>query len=224
MTIQQVVAEYLDKKVGTGQCVPFAEQGLQEMYGVPQGAFGNAIDYANGSNQARLAAHGLVWHPGATSLIQDGDVLVWGPGTETGADGHIAFGDGGRIANQNNDGREYVTVDNFFASGLLGLYRKAVPQAVVVSSSVGAVTPWIGTVKTTTEINVRTGASTTSALNHEDPANTVCSVIGYVKGQDVTENGIHSNVWLIAGSFLPNTTTHGVFWSGGTNWAGVREI
>ena len=84
----------------------------------------NAIDYANAQNRQRFATFGYLWFENQT--FQDDDTLIWGddPGNFTGIYGHIAKWTSGKIVNQNNNGREYVTLDNFFPQGFLGYYRK----------------------------------------------------------------------------------------------------
>jgi len=108
-----------------GQCVSFERQRLSAIEGVNWGSVGNAVDYANASNQARYKAIGYTWKPGDTSF-KDGDVLVWGDdaGSWTGKEGHISTWFNGKLLNQNFGGSLKVTQNNFFPAGYLGRYTK----------------------------------------------------------------------------------------------------
>lgn len=121
---EQYASEFLGKKVGTGQCVGEVQNFLSLVCGVNLGAIGNAVDYASPANQAKFASVGFKWVIDQNFL--EGDTLVWedDPGSFTGVYGHIANGYQGKILNQNNNGREFVTIDNFFPQGYLGRYTK----------------------------------------------------------------------------------------------------
>jgi len=102
------------------QCVDLAKHYMLTVYGVPYAAYGNAVDYWTNTDPAILAKFDPVSYP---CDIKDGDVIVWGAGDETSKLGHIAVAYNGQMINQNNAGRNYVTVDNIFTSGLLGVLR-----------------------------------------------------------------------------------------------------
>lgn len=108
-----------------GQCVSLERQALASIDGVNWGPVGNAVDYANPTNQARYASIGYTWKAKDTNF-QEGDVLVYGDdaGSFTGPAGHIARWYQGRLLNQNYGGSLKVTQNSFFTAGYLGRYTK----------------------------------------------------------------------------------------------------
>ncbi len=106
-----------------GECVSLVSQFLLQNYRITTGAWGNAVDYrVGGSGGSRLTANGFRWS--SDSNFRNGDILVWGAGRYTSADGHIAIWYNGKIFDQNFAGRRTAGLDSFFPYGYLGHWRK----------------------------------------------------------------------------------------------------
>ena len=74
-----------------------------------------------------MAARGFVWR--SDQSFQNGDILVWGPGTYTGAAGHIGIWYSGKVFDQNSGWHRDVGVrqsgySQFWSQGYLGYWRK----------------------------------------------------------------------------------------------------
>lgn len=106
-----------------GQCVSLVAQYLYQVYGVTVNAWGNAIDFQPGRSAGpQLTAAGWSWH--TDKNFTNGDIVVWGQGAWTPAEGHIAVWYNGGIFEQNFNGRLTAKVDSFFSYGYRGYWRK----------------------------------------------------------------------------------------------------
>ena len=111
-----------------GECVSLVSQFLKQVHGITSGAWGNAVDWrSGGSGGAQMAARGFVWR--SDQSFQNGDILVWGPGTYTGAAGHIGIWYSGKVFDQNSGWHRDVGVrqsgySQFWSQGYLGYWRK----------------------------------------------------------------------------------------------------
>jgi VCBS repeat-containing protein len=71
------VAKWKGTQIGDGECVTLIKQYVSEVFGITPGAWGNAINYAQGAGTGgqQLAANGFTWHTDRN--FQDGDIIVW---------------------------------------------------------------------------------------------------------------------------------------------------
>lgn len=144
MSLDQFYAKYntgqpIPNYMGTfpGQCVSLISMYLHDCFNLSPLGWGNAVDYYLIPNPMLLTDFDKIY----TTDFQDGDILVWGddPGTFTNIYGHIAIWYKGKIMNQNNNGRMYLTLDNFFSGGFLGVLRpKGGNMATITTEAVVA--------------------------------------------------------------------------------------
>lgn len=113
-----------------GQCVSLVRQYLEQVYGVRTGAWGNAINYADGmgSGATNLKANGFSWH--TDQNFQDGDIVVWDGYSNQGSGlqqfGHIGIYNSGRIFDQNDARHNPANRANYsgkfwYSNGTLGV-------------------------------------------------------------------------------------------------------
>jgi hypothetical protein len=227
ITIDQLVAQDNGRLVNNGgvQCVAIANEVEQKVLGGGWIAANLASDWWNYFNNDAVERV-LYAKIGANAPSQEGDLAVWGtyPGTNP-AQPHIALvladlGTAGLSCLTQNPGNARIA--NLTKNGLLGYLR---PVQFITASTPAAPAPVAPaasavnlTVKVTTSfLNVRPAPTTANTPLHQNTINTAISIIGIVKGQQVTSNGITSNVWLEAWN-------HTYVWSGNTNYTGAREI
>ncbi len=80
-TLSQKVGTFVTKwkgtQIGDGECVTLIKQFVSEVFSITPGAWGNAINYAQGAGTGgqQLAAIGFTWHTDRS--FQDGDIIVW---------------------------------------------------------------------------------------------------------------------------------------------------
>lgn len=105
-----------------GECVSLISRALEEVHGVDHGPWGNAVDYqAGGSGGQQMKNNGFTWH--TDQKFENGDILVWGDGADTGVYGHIGIYYEGQVWHQNfNNDRSLHTYDGLI-DGYLGYWR-----------------------------------------------------------------------------------------------------
>lgn len=130
--------KYLGKKLDYdgyygGQCVDMVNFYNKLVVGggfIGTPTTGGARDWWENYNNSAEAKKRYV-RIGKGDKPQKGDIPVWGAGLGN-YYGHIAVYLGsGKILNQNNAGRQYLTVDNMFTKGLLGYLR---PRKFIAAS------------------------------------------------------------------------------------------
>lgn len=104
-----------------GECVSLISQYLARVFNLKPAGWGNAVDYWTKPVPEVLEVFDKI----QTNSFLPGDVLVWGddPGTMTGPFGHLAIFYQGKIMNQNYNNQKFVTLNDFFQAGFLGVLR-----------------------------------------------------------------------------------------------------
>lgn len=128
MTMNEYYNSVIGKSIDTDgfpnsqpyQCVDLIKHYMKTMYSIPYGSYGNAVDYWYKTAPIILTKFYKVPY---SCDIKEGDIIVWGDGTQTGEFGHVAISYQGKILEQNSSGRNYVTLDSLFTSALLGVLR-----------------------------------------------------------------------------------------------------
>lgn len=227
ITIDAFIAKYNGKLINNGgtECVALANQYEADVVGGGFISANWASDWWNYFSDDAVEKVEYV-QVGANAAAQKGDLAVWSK-YPTSAEPHIALveadlGTGGLSCFTQNPLAAHT--ETLVKTGLLGYLR---PKLFVVAAPATAAQPaaptngviaWSGTVKLTSAANVRS-VPTTQGNNplHVDAAGTICSIIGYVKGESVTQNGVTSDVWLDAWN-------HTYIWCKNTNWAGPINL
>lgn len=105
-----------------GECVSLISRALEEVHGVDHSAWGNAVDYqAGGSGGQKMKANGFTWH--TDQKFENGDILVWGDGADTGVYGHIGIYYEGQVWHQNFNGDRSLHTYDGLIDGYLGYWR-----------------------------------------------------------------------------------------------------
>lgn len=221
LSVDQFVASHNGKVINNGgtQCVAVANQYEAEVVGggwIGTPLTGYAKDWWNNFNGSGTEVDNYV-RVTADQPAQKGDLAVWLNYPTSGLP-HIALvlADNGGSLNCFTQNPGTAHVENLVKGGLLGYLRpKKFVQVVTVAAQAPAsgIVPWNGVVTLKTVVNVRDGASTQSGIVKTNPAGGAVSIIGYVHGEGVTQNGATTDIWL--------RTWNGLYiWSGNTNFQG----
>jgi hypothetical protein len=204
---EQLFEKYNGKKVGTnagdtGQCVGWYNVGLRDQTGVLypiQGA-----NFAYQILSAKNTRPDLVQQVHGTAGIQPGDWPIFAqsmPGSGGGGhvDEYLGPNGNGFISADQNWGGQYVhrVAHNSWnwVIGYIHLVKNTVSSA--------------GTAKVLRPCNVRVAPNTSAALGGSQHLNTgdTFQYQGKVVGQDVNQNGVHTNSWY-------HSTKGNYVWSG----------
>lgn len=198
MTYQQFKAEWLGRRIDYDkvygyQCVDLILEYLKEVYGIPSGVSGNAIDYWNRPSPALLAHFDKV----AGSQANQGDIVVLN-GLAGNPYGHIGICDSedgtnvaileqnGADGNGSGVGGDAIRTRAVSRSRVAGILRpKSIPAPAPPSSG--------GTATVVREVYVRAAPNTAAALAGSrvlEPGQTF-QYTGKVAGQSVGGN----NIW-----------------------------
>jgi LysM repeat protein len=144
MNLEQFYSTHIDQVIETDgapsddpvQCVDLVKEYMRDCYGVPFGVYGNAVDYWTNTAGAILQKFDKI----PTNEPIDGDIVVWGDdtGSYTGIYGHVAVAFQGRVINQNNARRKFVTLDRYVSDGVLGVLR---PKSSTATQPIAPVAP-----------------------------------------------------------------------------------
>lgn len=144
MNLEQFYTANIGKPVETDgapsddpiQCVDLVKKYMHDCFDVIYGAFGNAVDYWTNTASEILEKFDKI----PTKDFQDGDIIVWGDdeGNYSGKFGHVGVGFQGRVLNENNNGRKFVTLDRYVSDGVLGVLR---PKSSTTTEPISPVAP-----------------------------------------------------------------------------------